>query len=131
MQTSFIDARIFDNLRAGGHWFGTTATIQSKSDANDAAGQPNPTWSNLASHVNLPCAFGLTSGPTPDIAERRRADMTVRSRDRVIVFPDIYASITEAMRAVVDSEQYDILSVEHDSHLVMTRLRVQKVTASA
>jgi len=102
-------------------------TIQESTPTRDASGQPILAWSDLAGHIDLPCIIAPISPGSPEAAEMHRPDGTIVKATHHLSLPDIYTSIFPDMRAVVSGVNFDILSVEHDSHGTLTRFRMEVV----
>ncbi|MEE9401254.1 MAG: head-tail adaptor protein [Dehalococcoidia bacterium] len=102
-------------------------TIQESTPTRDAGGQPILAWANLAGHVDLECSIAPISPGSPEAAEKHRPDGTIVIATHHLTFASIYTSIFPNMRAVAAGVAFDILSVEHDSHGTMTRLRLEIV----
>jgi hypothetical protein len=110
---SLVDPRMTTSLPEG--FFASRVTIQ------DEAGVDVPGL------VNLACAEG--PGIRPDSGERRSPDLTVMSRERILLLTGFFPEIQEHWRAVVDGVAHDILAVEPSSSRAMTRLSVEAVGA--
>jgi hypothetical protein len=104
-------------------FYSSTCTIQQAIEAQDAVGQPIPTWANVAGLANLPCAVAPLA-PSPERAERSRADSTIEVATHHISIAGYHPTIANKMRAVVAAVAYDIIGAEVDSHAITTRLRV-------
>jgi hypothetical protein len=110
-------------------FYPSTVTIQQDTGSQDAAGQPSPSWSNLAGHVNLPCAVAPISPAGIAAIEPRTPEMTVAIAITHISLRGSYPAITPKMRAVVTGGQtYNILGVEQDSQGKTTRLKCEVVS---
>ncbi len=111
-------------------FYPSSCTIQRSVLSQDDYGEPTAVWSDLADHVDLACGVAPISAGSPTGAnEYRRADLTVTTATHHIALAGNYPTITPAMRAVVDGVAWNILGVEHDSHGVTTRLKVERVQA--
>lgn len=120
-----IDAISFlDSLAA---FFIHTCTIRENTPTRDAAGQPQDSWANLASHVALPCRVAPVTALTR-AARVQRDDMTVTTYSHVIMLAGPYPAITTAHQAVIDGVSYQIVNVVRDSALVATELQVEVVS---
>src|SRR3990172_7436814 len=104
-------------------FYPATCTIQVATESRDAAGQPIPSWANLASHVGIPCAVASISGTETETQRQTYVLATHR-----IALRGSYTAITEAHRAVVGGVTYDIERVHQDSRGATTYLDVQIVT---
>jgi head-tail adaptor len=124
--TTLIDSRMLTRLTPA--FYADTVTIQQRTDTADTYGQMIPSWANVVALTTLPCRIAVSSGPSPDIAERPGADKTIVTVSHQISIAGYYPAITVLMRAVVGGVNYDIVAVEHDSEGVTTRLRVKLVT---
>lgn len=109
----------------GAGFFPDTVTIQWYNDENeDAAGQPDPQWQNLANHVDIPASIAAMKGE-----EDEGGQTTVDVNRFQIALQGSYPQITEEMRAVDGGGKvYDIESAWTDSHGVVTYLAAQIVT---
>lgn len=101
-------------------FYPSLCTIQQATLAQDAVGEPLATWADLLQA--LPCRVSPAGGQ-----ERKLPNQTYGVASHTINLRGHYPSITIAMRAVVDSVNYDVLSVEHDGNAYTTRLQVQVV----
>lgn len=116
-----IDPSLLDSL---GFLFNKTVTIQEATDTQDAFGAPTSTWANKTSHVAIPCVLS----PTGTSGEVKRPDMTYVVAPFKFMLQGYYPLITEKMRAVCGSRNYDILLAKSDSQDVMTTLLCEVVT---
>jgi hypothetical protein len=111
----------------------SVATIQRYTvTGRDEYGDPQHEWEDLEDHVDLPCmkaavtGAGISTGAT---SGEVRAETGVYDVDaRTVVIPRYLPDITDAHRAVIDGETWDIVDVAHDSQSAMTRLRVRAVS---
>ena len=115
-----IDGRLLTDLA---DFFPSTCTIQDYTEANDAAHQPIKTWANLAAHIDLPCRKAPSKGD-----EFKRPDQTFATNVSIIEIAGYYDSIVETYRVVLDTDNYDILLVEHDGSSKLTRITAEIVT---
>lgn len=105
------------------HFFPATCTIQERTDTQDAAGQPIPTWSNLAGHVDIPVRVSPAAAQ-----EIKRPNGTIAVVTHLLSLRGHYPAVTPRQRAIVADVAYDILAAESDSQGGYTRLRVEIVT---
>jgi SPP1 family predicted phage head-tail adaptor len=119
--TSLIHPRLLSIL--GQRFYPASCTIQQATTAQDAYGQPIPTWANVAALTNLPCTIAPISG-SPERAERNRPDSTIEAATHHISIGGYFPAIVNKQRAVIAGVAYDILGAEMDSHSITTRLRV-------
>jgi head-tail adaptor len=105
-----------------GRFYPSVVDIQSYTATRAADGGEVKTWSDVAGLTDLPCAVSGSGG-----WENKRADGTIASSSHRIAIAGSYPAITPKMRAVVATVNYDILSVEHDSHANTTSLVCQRV----
>ena len=117
---AIFDPRMMLELR---DYFPSECTIQEDLGVEDDYGQIVPDWQNLAGHVDLSCAHGPSKGN-----EVKQPDQTYVISNYTLSLRGYYPTITEKMRAVVDSVVYEILLVQCDSHGVTTRILTRKVT---
>ena len=81
-------------------------TIQQASEVADSFGELVKTWANLAGHVDLPCRIApATMGRSNEV--RGQAQL-YQVQNFIIALTGHYPAITEKMRAVVGSTNYDI-----------------------
>ncbi len=104
-------------------FFPALCTIQQGMPSEDAAGEEQLAWADLAGHVNLRCHVAPAKG-----AEVRTPDMTYVVASHTIALAGNYPTIQEKMRALVGGKTYDILLVEWDSLGKTTYLSTQIVT---
>lgn len=106
------------------HYAGT-CTIQQASEAADSYGELIPTWANLADHVDLPCRLA----PQQQFSREQRTQAQLYAiHVWIITLAGYYPTITEKMRAVVNSVNYDIELVQFDGNQQTTHLQVRVVT---
>lgn len=106
-----------------GTHFPATCTIQEHTPARDAAGQPQPQWTDLEGHVDIPCAVSDRGSD-----ERRNLWGSYPEAQRLIALAGHYPGIVAAGHAaLVDGARYDILAVVHDSQSAATYLPVRRV----
>lgn len=108
------------------HHYAATVTIQQATEAVDAYGvATKASWANVSGLVDLPCRLSPTNRTS--IREARADANPYIEHGYTIAINGYYSTITAKMRAVVDSVNYDIVSVEHDGNSKTTRLQVQVV----
>ncbi|OGO04000.1 MAG: hypothetical protein A2Y91_03475 [Chloroflexi bacterium RBG_13_54_8] len=121
MRKELIDGHLLTSLS---RFYPSVCDIQTYTDENqDSYGQPNPLWIDFVGHVDIPCALSAAKGQ-----EVKNQDMTIGIATHIIALAGYYPTITYKMRAVIDSQNYDILLCETDSHVKMTRLTCQIVS---
>lgn len=105
--------------------YASTVTIQYPVVTQDSYGEESEGWSNLADHVDLRCRIA----PQQQFSrEQRNQAQLYAVHVWVITIADYCPTITEEMRAVVDSVAYDIELVQHDGNQQTTHLQVRVVT---
>jgi len=120
MTRSIIDPRFMDTM---GDYFPSLCTIQEDTGGEDANGAHVEAWGDFAGHVDIPCAHGPSKGN-----EIKLPDQTYVISNYTLALQGRYPTITEKMRAVVDSVVYEILLAQSDSHSTKTRILSRKVT---
>lgn len=110
--------------------YATTVTIQEAVVTQDSYGEEHPTsvdddgWTDLAGHVDLRCRMAPTLSQSRE--QRTQAQLyAVHVWQIAIAGP--YPSITEEMRALVNSVAYDIETVSFDGNSKTTHLQVRIV----
>ena len=120
MTRAIFDPRMMTTL---GDYFPSLCTIQEDLGVEDDYGQVVPDWQPVAGHSDIPCAHGPNKG-----REVKQSDQTYVVSNYTLSLRGYYPTITEKMRAVVDSVVFDILLVQCDSHGVTTRILTSEVT---
>ena len=106
------------------HYAGT-CTIQAQAEAVDSYGELIPSWVTLADHVDLPCRLA----PQQQFSREQRTQAQLYAvHVWIITLAGYYPTITEKMRAVVNSVNYDIELVQFDGNQQTTHLQVRVVT---
>ena len=101
--------------------FNATGTIQSATEARDAAGQPIKTWNDLTGHVAIPCHIETTGGN-----ETKAVNQVYSTATHEVNLSGYYPLITPKMRLVDgDGNIYDILLVDQESFKSFTKLVVE------
>ena len=123
MTRAIFDPRMMATL---GDYFPSLCTIQEDVGVEDDYGQVVPDWQPVAGHSDIPCSLGVNrvGGGT----EVKQSDQTYVVSNYTLSLRGYYPTITEKMRAVVDSVVFDILLVQCDSHGVTTRILTSEVT---
>jgi len=103
-------------------FFPQGCTIQQASISQDAAGAEIRAYADVIGLVDVACRVAPAQG-----GERNTAEMTYLDATHRIVLAGSYPQITEAMRAVVDGQAYDILLSALDAEGAITRLSVKLV----
>lgn len=102
----------------------SVCTIQEAIEAQDAAGQPAPSWADMPGYVAISCRVGPVSG-----GERKSPREVYTVATHTVALAGYYPGITTKKRAVVDGTlTLDILLVQADSTLHVTQLVCQVVT---
>lgn len=105
------------------NFFPSDCAIQVNTPTPDAQNQPIASWADLADHEEIPCR----KSPVSD-AERRTLGQVVETATHVVALYGPYgATVTVAMRAVIDDAIWDITGVREDSEGVLTYLGVRQV----
>lgn len=113
-----------DMLDRLGDFFPSACTIQYPVKTQDPiTGEESIIWTDVAGHVDIPCSHGPSGG-----VEVKLPDQTYVTSNYTLALAGSYPTVTEVMRAVVDSVVYDIILVQPDSHGMKTRILTQKVT---
>ena len=120
MTRSIFDPRMMETLA---DYFPSLCTIQEDVGVENDYGQVVHSWSDVAGHVEIPCAHGPNKG-----REVKQSDQTYVVSNYTLSLRGYYPTITEKMRAVVDGTVFDILLVQCDSHGVTTRILSSEVT---
>lgn len=127
---SVLSTLIHPNLLASlGDFYAATCTIQQNTPTADTFGEPVNAWANVSGLVGIPCSIAPNVIETPGGGEARTATMTLHRVTHHIALQGHYAAILPEMRLVSAGVNYDIIAVEHDSHAVQTRLKVELVSA--
>ena len=123
MTRAIFDPRMMATL---GDYFPSLCTIQEDLGVEDDYGQVVPDWQPVAGHSDIPCSLGVNrvGGGT----EVKQSDQTYVVSNYTLSLRGYYPTITEKMRAVVDSVVFDILLVQSSSHGVTTRILTSEVT---
>ena len=119
MTRAIFDPRMMTTLA---DYFPSLCTIQEDVGVYDGYSD-NEDWQPLAGHSDIPCAHGPNKG-----REVKQSDQTYVVSNYTLSLRGYYPTITEKMRAVVDSVVFDILLVQTDSHGVTTRILTNEVT---
>jgi len=104
-------------------YFPSLCTIQQNEGVEDDYGQIVDDWQAVAGHSDIACAHGPNKG-----REVKQSDQTYVVSNYTLSLRGYYPTITEKMRAVIDSVVFDILLVQCDSHGVTTRILTSEVT---
>lgn len=99
-----------------------SCTIQVNTPTRDDKGQPIAAWSDLAGHVEIPCAVS-EAGST----ERRNLWGTYPEAEKMIALGGSYPDITTIHSAVTGGVRYDILGTLDDSQSASGYLMVRRV----
>ena len=122
-QLGIVHPEMLERLQT--NFYPSTCAIQSATETADSFGQLQLSWSNLAGHGSIPCRVA------PEQAfnrEARGSEQTYAVHKWRIALNGHYTSITEKMRAVVNSISYDIETIAHDGNGQTTRLICRVVT---
>jgi hypothetical protein len=123
--TPLIHPSLMASLR---NCFPSSCDIQAATSSRDSFGGDSQTWANVSGLTSLASMIVPASLGRPERQEQRQVNMTVKTVTHIISLQGSYPSITTALRAVVSSINYNILSAEQDSQGVTTRLLVELVT---
>lgn len=105
--------------------YASTVTIQYAVVTQDSYGEESEGWSTLAGHADLRCRLS----PHQQFSREQRNQAQIYAvHVWIINIAGYYPSITEEMRAVVDSTSYNIELAQHDGNQKTTRLQVRVVT---
>lgn len=114
--------------------FVSLCTIQGPDNVFSDSGFPSGAFVNLAGLVNIPCMKAPQS-MLRIAAEERKAEPGVQSLEPFhVLLNGYYPAIPQvtttrpSLRAIVDGVQYEVMGVEHDSQLQMSRLTVRVAT---
>jgi head-tail adaptor len=118
--TGIVSARMLAGL--GAFYPATCKVEQVTASTQGETGEPTETWGTLAGHGALACRIA----PAGE-REVRALGLMIEATTHVIALAGRYASITPAMRAVVDGVTYDITEVRGDGEGVTTYLGVKVV----
>ena len=118
---------MLSSLEAAG-FYPQTVSLQARGAGVDAYGVANGAYANIAGLTGLSCSVNRAYGAR-GAQEYRRSDATITRATHVIALAGYYAAITTAMQALVGTQAYNVLSVEHDSQLASTWLMVEAVSA--
>ena len=123
MTRAIFDPRMLTTLA---DFFPSLCTIQEDVGIEDDYGPVIADWQPVAGHSDIPCthAVNRVGGGT----EVKQSDQTYVVANRTLSLRGYYPTITEKMRAVVDSVVFDIMLVQTDSHGVTTRILTNEVT---
>lgn len=119
MSTKIISPRMFSYLKA---FYPYNCDIQYCVETQDSTGYPVKTWMKLSGHGLLPCRLSPSGG-----SEAKTPTQVYSTATHVIELTNPYPSITTKMRAVIESQAYDILAVERDGQTGSSRLVVEVV----
>ena len=120
MTRSLIHPSMLTRLRP--HFFTDTGTVQETTESQNAIGGVTDSWSNLSGHVDIACSIAPLSA-----WERKDQEYSFSENISQVLLSGPYTGITTKHRFVANSINYDIISVEHDSHGTNTKLRVRVI----
>jgi head-tail adaptor len=103
-------------------FFPQSCAIQQPSISRDAVGGEIRTYADVTGLSAVGCRVAPAQG-----GEQRTNEMTYLDATHRIVLAGSYPQITEAMRAVVGGQAYDILLPAVDADAAITRLTVRLV----
>lgn len=118
-----LDPRMLERLSG---FFPTTIDILSTTNAPDSMGSPVDDFTIV--YEGIPAAIAPIHDLIPIAGEMKTATLNYNTDTRHVTLKGYYPNITEKMVMVADAETYNILGVEHDMFLVLTRLVVELVT---
>jgi hypothetical protein len=108
--------------------FVSLCTIQSPASTLNAIRQPDlVTYTNVSGLVDIKCMLSVLGIGIPASEETKDPEYTREQRERHCLLDGHFPSIIPKYRAVVDGTAYDILSVQHDSQAIMTRMHLRRV----
>lgn len=114
--------------------FVSLCTIQQPDNVFTDSGFPSGTFVNIAGLVNIPCMKAPQS-MIRIAADERKAEAGIQSLEPSHVLLDAYypaipqvTPTRPSLRAIVDGINYEVMGVEHDSQLQMSRLTVRVAT---
>lgn len=103
-------------------------TVQEKTGSRDSAGGIVESWSDVPAWIDLACSIAPTHDESvTGVDEQRHPELTVSTDLLTVSLPQYLPTLTREYRAVIDSEPWNILGVQWDSHQTMTRLALEKV----
>jgi hypothetical protein len=107
-------------------------TAQSPSNVFGPTGAADGGYSNVAGLVNIPCTAPPPSDSRIQAVEVKNMQEIASSELHHVLlnswYPQLDLGWRDGWRAVVDSYDYDILGVESDSQMQMTRVTIRLVT---
>ena len=122
-QLGIVHPEMLARLQA--NFYPSVCAIQSATETSDSFGQLQQSWSNFAGHGSIACRVAPEQAFNREV---RGGEQTYAVHKWRIALNGHYTSITEKMRAVVDSINYDIETVVHDGQGQTTRLICRVVT---
>ena len=118
--TPLVHANLLPKLN---NFFPSLCTIQYSIESTSTSGHRTSAWGDTASLTDIPCRIA-----TAGASEPRKPNMTYTINTYVIVLKGHYPAITTLMRVRIVAVSYNILSVEHDSQGLTTRLIAELIT---
>jgi hypothetical protein len=120
------------NANASG-LFVSLCTIQAPSGNVVGAGQPDGLYNNIAGLVNIPCTAPPQSTARILAGEQKALAEILQTQPKHVLLNGFYGQAVDNLpngfdgscQAVIDGIGYDILGVEHDSQMQMTRMEVR------
>jgi hypothetical protein len=111
-------------------WDEETETWEDSTDplgARSPLGVRTDSWLNVESLTDLPCKVANASGRGAQVKEELEGVEFERlQRLKRCLIQGYYPAIRPKLRAVVDGVAYDVISVQHDSHLQLTRVLLEE-----
>lgn len=116
-------------LRAGlGGFFSSTVTVVRATYAQNAVGEPIPTWAPLIDHIDLDA---LVTGGDVSVRlkkqEFRTSSMTAEAVYRRILLNGYYPAIDNADRVRVEDRDWAVISIVTDATNTFTELLVESI----
>ena len=111
-----------NRLAALRHAFPSTCAIQRATESRGATGEVILSWGDAPGMTAIPCRVAPTGG-----REVKRENQTYVVATHYILLRGYYGGISERDRAVVGSQVYNILLVEHDGEQSVTRLECEVI----
>lgn len=114
--------------------FVSLCTIQQPDNVFTDSGFPSGTFVNIAGLVNIPCMKAPLSMLRIGATEIKRVDSIESLEPSHVLLNAYYPAIPQvtptrpSLRAIVDGINYEVMGVEHDSQLQMSRLTVRVAT---
>lgn len=113
--------------------FVSLCTVQQASGTIGASGAPDGTFVNISGAVNIPCMSAPVSHARIQATEQKALEMVTGYRYYHVLLNGLYSVIPAgddlsprpALRCIIDGQGFEVMGVEHDSQLQMTRLEAR------